>query len=351
MSSLAKTEGTTHTYGHLIYIPSRGDVSLTNVHSGHTPATAPTDISVQILLPADNPSRVLTDDDKAKILVSAFSERPHVVSLTEDISRTSVGGPHKQPPVATTQNVIQDTAIILGSVHKTKAELQKIFLEANKANLSITLKSSNSEELEFVNLQEVNDLQANFTYNFFSSSGDWSELDINIQEDQAKDPLLHHKLYDVPMYVELSWTPVHVLEPLSEEEMTEYSPEAKKEIDTMKVKAFRVSQGVTNLNSNVNMKDPYSAHQKKKSPLKREGIDMNVIDLHHLDVAINSTSNKHVFANTINVVFDTTDNTNSVTSLPVQGSVAKIIPPGRSGQPGHPPSTVLPPLPRGPKNV
>jgi hypothetical protein len=207
------------------------------------------------------------------------------------------------------RSVRQESAIVVGSSNKSKSNLQTILNESKKFNMMIALRSSYSEELEFVNLKETN-LNGKFTYNFYASSESWSERDVTIQEDPAKDPLSKDKLVNVPMYVKINWDTVSTSEDISVEERDNLSASAIKSIDVLKKASFMDKRGISNFYSSANVnKSSYEKYKKKQNPMRIDGIPTEIVDIDHLDKAIDSTSNKQVFSNTIGVVLEGTPST------------------------------------------
>lgn len=308
-----KTEGTTQTYGQLITIPERKDVSTSKKTESHQTTVSPRDTLVKIV-PNNQKSQSLgvsmelNDTDRSKISVAAFSDTktPTVALDRDDDHGESVLEGNRLNNFSTVARNRETHALVLGSTIKSKEEIKKVLTEAKKVDMMITLKSKDSEELEFNNLKEI-DPEIEFTYQFFVSD----EEDISSQEDQAQDPLLKGDIFDVPRYVELTWQPVGVTERLTAEEMND-----KPEIRELKRNTFAKKKGVAGFNS-TNFKNSFEKHKKRMNPTKREGIEREVTDIHKLDVALESTSNKNRFSNSVNAVFNVDEQDEIINSLPV----------------------------------
>lgn len=313
-----KTESTSQTYGQLISIPSKKDVSqfrsADSTSVSQTYAISPKDVMVKIV-PNDQSNEelgskvALSDKDRSKISISAFSDtKEPTVSLTRETSRQekTLEGSALNTFAKVAANTIQH-AVVIGSAYKSREDIKKALNEAKKVDMMICLKSADSEDIEFNNLKEINP-DVEFTYNFFIPE----EEDIVSQEDQSQDPLLKNDAFNVPRYVELNWAPVGVTDELTSEESGRKSAAVQK----LKRDTFVKNRGVTGFNS-TNFKNSFEKSKKKTNLMERNGLKMEVADIHNLDVALNSTSNKAVFANTVNAVFNVDENKGVVNSLPI----------------------------------
>lgn len=314
-AKISKTEGTTQTYGQLITIPEKKDIGTNAAAgSGQNYAVSPKDTLVKIV-PNNKDSLGLgssvdlTDTDRSKISISAFSDtKEPTVALSVDTSEENISleGSRLNSFSRVAQNQVTH-ALVAGSALKSREEIKKVLTDARKVDMMITLKSKDSEEIEFNNLKEI-DPESEFTYNFFIQE----EEDIISQEDQAQDPLLKKDIFNVPRYVELQWKPIGVTEKLTREE----SGDREAEIRELKRNVFTKSRGVAGFTS-TNFRNSFEKSKKKMNAVNKEGVDMEVADMHKLDVAIDSTSNKNRFANSVNAVFNVDDQEDVVNSLPV----------------------------------
>lgn len=305
-----KTEGTSRTYGQLIEIlTGEGSRGSSNRREESGGSHIPTDTSVHIVRNDDNGGDIiLTDADRANIALAAVSSpNPTVAVNTGIVAGENVLANNASANVSEVIPTVADEVVVVaGSSYKAPEEIQEILTEAQKIDMMIVLKTKDSEALEFNNIKEVQ-MEAKFTYNFFSAS----EADIESQEDPAQDPYLKADLFSVPRYVKLSWEPVMITEPLSQEETT-ITPE----IEELKREVFEEER-------------TESTHIP---PLIQEGIPMEVIDMHRLDIAIQSTSNKDVFSNTLAAVLDLRRSPNFIDSLPIRELILNNRNPGRGGR-------------------
>jgi len=102
---------------------------------------------------------------------------------------------------------VEEHILVPGSTIKSKEEVKRALTEAQKVDLTISLKSKTSESIEFNGLKTPG-LDATLRYNFFTED----EEDILTQEDPDRDPLLTNKPISVPRYVELNWGNIEVTE-------------------------------------------------------------------------------------------------------------------------------------------
>jgi hypothetical protein len=274
-----KVEGTTQTYGQLIYTPSQSTPATVAKSTQQATNVAPNDTAVAIT------STNLTAAEKSKIAVAAAN--------SAGVAKASaLGGA---------------VAIVAGSTIKTKIEVKKALDEAKKIDLNVTLKSKQSETVQF-NTLKTPDMQAKFVYQFYAPD----EEDIATQEDPAQDPLLKTDIHHVPRYVELSWEPPQLSEPLTDEEksLTKEEKEEKKAF-------YNLPKGVaTHFSEKV--KNSYENSKKKVNLLQQEGIKAEVVDLHKLDVAFDSTVNKQLFTNSIAATLNTIDKPGVIDVLPIK---------------------------------
>lgn len=148
--------------------------------------------------------------------------------------------------------------------------MQAIIKESSKIDLFTTIKSKESQVIQFNNLKQTN-ISAKFQYNFYHPR----ERELDTQEDRANDPFLKRKIFDVPRYVKLTWTPQNVTEPIS---------------------GIEPDFTLTSFLQNKNI---------VPDSLFAEGRRMQIVDIHYLEkLAFNSLSNE-TFANTVDVLLST----------------------------------------------
>jgi hypothetical protein len=214
---MAKTEGTSQTFGQLIKFPTK-EVGSTNIASAiasvFNVAGTTKDIIVK-LIPGNNKALSIKDidvEDRFRIIASAFSDIPtslKTATITQDAATQDTSG--RLPAPSTTIPNIEDYAIVAGTTcnPNVKTDIKR----ALKADLFIALKSKESEEIEFNNIKQI-DLSGEFVYNFFTTK----EKDYLNEEDPRQDPFLisNSSSFEIPRYIKLRWTPQMVTENLSE---------------------------------------------------------------------------------------------------------------------------------------
>jgi len=209
--------------------------------------------------------------------------------------------------LASVSTVVPNTStkvVVAGSSVNTKDDIKKALTEAQKIDLSITLRSKKSEKVEFNNVKRPV-LQADFVYNYFTKD----EGDIETQEDQTRDPLLKRRPVDVPRYVSLQWGVTEVTAPLRGTE------EVSKKNSKMKQDVFSKPGGSF---STTSTKIPFSAVQqaKNKQPYIRDGVTKSIVDAHKPDVVFSSLSNGQVFPNSVSVTVNTNKQKRIVDRIP-----------------------------------
>ncbi len=240
--------------------------------------------------------------------MAAFSDnKSAVINLSESFTRNSLteNSINEINNISSVFQNIQDYAIVVGG-SKGATELQKILKESAKVDLFVTLKSKESEIVDYNNLKDV-DISSKFVYNFFSPD----ETDINSQEDQSQDPLLKNDIFNVPRYVKLTWDVKKITEAL-----------INTENDFLKV--FPIPKGVIG-GSSDNFRNSYTTSLQKINPVALEGRLVELVDIHNLDTAFSSINNASVFTNTLNLTISTALNKLSINSLPLFGNLASTL--------------------------
>ena len=183
------------------------------------------------------------------------------------------------------------------STAKTLGEIQKSLEESQKVNLLITLKSKESESIDYNSLV-VPHLNAKFVYNFFVGE----EQDVLTQEDQSLDPLFEKSAREVPRYVELTWDAVSITEKLTGEEANE-----TEESKTIKQNFLVSDRGVVN-STGTELKKSVENSSKRNNPIIVDGRQAKLVDSHRPQQAFDSVANKRQFANSIQTVVNTSKN-------------------------------------------
>jgi hypothetical protein len=144
-------------------------------------------------------------------------------------------------------------------------------------------------------------------YNFFEET----EEDTDIQEDQNKDPLLTNKPMNVPRYVELKWNSVCTTELLAGTEET-YSTNKQLRDDS-----FATKGGVTGHDSS-NFKDSIQKRKKDSNLTIKNGKPSTTVDLHEIEKAMESVSNRRLFANAIAATVNTQNQNGVINQIPTK---------------------------------
>jgi hypothetical protein len=281
-----------------------------------SPLKVPVDTVVQIVQQSsDTPT---TDsgifggfNDRANIAVAAAStgDTDAVVSVSRGIfgafgsGERSIDDTFLGNFINTSPN-FPHTAIVRGSIYKDNEEVKKALTEAQKVDLSITIKSKDSESIQMNTLKEPV-LKSRVVYNYFIPT----EGDVIEQEDQAKDPLLKNRPVDVPRYVELRWNMAQVTNPLAGTEK-----EVKKNADIRR-EYFGPRRGVAGLNS-FNFKDSIASQRKRFSPINEDGVLKNIVDIHNPETAFRNTANSGLFANSVSMFLNTQQSRGTLSSIP-----------------------------------
>ena len=198
-------------------------------------------------------------------------------------------------------NVVK-RAVVVGSEIKPKEEIKKILEEAQKVDLTISLKSNDSESLDF-NTLKIPNTSFKLHYNFFEEG----EEDIEKQEDIATDPLLKNKPINVPKYVRFDWTPARVTDPISGTEL-----EAKKH-EEFRIDNFFTPKG-TATDGTLSLYKPRDM-ATISTPLLKDGLPQTLVDIHSPEEAFKSIANKAVFGNSVPMVVQENEDEN-VSVLP-----------------------------------
>jgi len=294
-----KVEQTSQTYGQFFQLlTGQSETSSNRSTQGSSGGTiVPTDSIVRVIRNDNNGGDlILSDTDKARIALAATSDsfQPTVAVNTsivagENVLATNAANNFSEVVL---NNGPAEVIIVAGSSYKPIEEIKEILTEAQKIDMMITLKSKDSEALEFNNLKEAQ-LESKFVYNFFSAS----EGDVESQEDPAQDPYLKSSIFNVPRYVKLTWEPAMITEPLSQEEL-EITPK----IEELKREIFTEERTE---NTHIPL-------------LNRDGFNMEITDMHRLDLAIQSTSNRNVFANSLSAILNLNRSPNFINLLPIR---------------------------------
>lgn len=206
---------------------------------------------------------------------------------------------------------VEGSVVVKGSMLKTKEEQKKILNEAQKVDLSISLKSKRSESIELNTLEEPA-LELDFVYNYFVES----EGSVEDQEDQSKDPLVKNPPYQVPRYVELKWNASNVSVPLAGTE---------KEVNknkTIRKESFSNKKGVFG-NGSSNFRDSSSKTKKNANPLFMDGKVKKMTDTHKLEDGFDTLVNSKAFPNKVSVVVGTQEQKSTLNTIPFT-SIKKI---------------------------
>lgn len=190
--------------------------------------------------------------------------------------------------VIETSPIVETTVTVLDSETLPKEQVIKVLTEAQKIDLTITMKSKESDPLEF-NAIQIPQQEAVFVYQQWAED----ELDLVSQEDPAKDPLLTQTLRSVPRYVELRWESLNVIEQTTENEVSRNA-----ETERTKEFAFRNARGIGNLANSVTPK-PIGNSSKNLNMSNNGTTEGKIIDIHEIEKGFDSVSNRHEFVNSV----------------------------------------------------
>lgn len=192
---------------------------------------------------------------------------------------------------------IAESDTVKESEHKSTEEINKILTEAQKVDLLISLRSDSSEIINF-NTIKIPEFEGNFVYNFFMSD----EEDVELQEDQSKDPLLKSAPSRVSKYVGLEWIITDTTEPMTGTES------AVKDNKKLRDDAFSQEKGVFSDISD-NFKNSIESNKKRTAPTSApssaagRGIGPPK-DLNSLEVGFDAVSNPLKYSNNISATVE-----------------------------------------------
>ena len=318
-----KVEGTSTTYGQNIQTLSPGSSPVAAPLSTAS-AAQDTIVQVETITPAQTvasqaeSSQLLQGEASVNIAMTDVSQSNiAMIAASSESGNTSIsvsapGMSQADSQVQIEGSPLLQSVVVPGSAYKTKEEIRKILTEAQKVNLSISLKSPRSDSVD-INLLKIPTLQAKMVYNFFEVD----EEDIVTQEDQSKDPLLRRKPIDVPRYVEISWNIAETTEPLSE---TEIGYNKNK---LLRQDAFSTKGGVSGYSSTA-FKSSVSKSEKDNIPFSKDGVQFSLVDGNNLEKGFDSTVNKQSFANTMSAVINVDHQSEVLTRVPVTPPTDKM---------------------------
>lgn len=203
---------------------------------------------------------------------------------------------------------LEEVAVLIPSTIKSELEIKEALEEAQKVDLTITLKSQKSESIE-LNTLKVPMLETDFVYNFFEED----EEDIISQEDQESDPLLENRPIDTPRYNELRWDILTVTEPLTGTELEVSKNKEERNI-------FAERRGTVGHSSN-SFRDSIEKKKKRVAPINRDGVKRKFVDIHAPEKAFKHIGNRKLFANSIPAVLNTVNSKSNVFGFPLRRGV------------------------------
>ncbi|MEK6879197.1 MAG: hypothetical protein AABY22_06285 [Nanoarchaeota archaeon] len=273
-----KTEGTSQTFGQMVIFGNvPGFNNLTNTQTSISSKTTNVNILKTTVSSAAN-----LDETKVQIAVAAASNDSNATIVLKEQGNSAVG----ISDVGNLSNTNTLTVSVFDSQTKTKEEVKDILTESKKVDLSISLKSKNSEKIEFNNLQ-MPQLNGKFNYIFFAED----EADVDSQEDPSKE------ISEFSRFSNLQWDIVEVSEDLTDEELEKNEA---KEINNLKEKIFKQPRGVSGF-LDKNFGNSISKSLKNFNLFNlNENIKSEIVDVHKIEKAFDSISNNNIFSNTIN---------------------------------------------------
>lgn len=282
-----KTESTSQTFGQMIVFKNNfGFVKTPQA----TTSISPKITNISVLKTTAIGSKNI-DDIKAQIAIAAVSpdvDTNSSIVLKEDQNISSEAASN----IGSLSNTETSSVSVWNSQTKTKEEIKDILTEAKKVNLSISLKSKDSDKIEFNNLQ-IPEFLAKFNYNFYVEDED----DIEKQEDPTKI-----NSDDFPRFVSAEWNVVEVSEELTDDQLQK---DEQKETNDLKQKVFQDPRGVCGyLDKNFNNSISKSLKGFNLFNLN-ENVKSEIVDIHKIEKAFDSISNNKLFPNTINASVNT----------------------------------------------
>ena len=268
----------------------------------------PIDVLVTLIANTSQATVGLGCKEKATIsMAAATSNKNSIVAVQSDalvqrLPSTLQGSALNS--IATVAPNTTITAMVLGSSVKSQEEIKKALTEAQKIDLSITLRSKKSESIEFNTVKKPR-FEVDFLYNFFTRD----EEEVEVQEDQKLDPLLKHRPVDTPRYANLMWTIAHVTEPLAgTEEVVKKNKELRR--DTFAQPAGQFSLGTHTL--------PFSTQSSAKNvnPFIQDGIQRDVADINQPERVFSAVANDGSFANSVSVTLNVSTQNKVISELP-----------------------------------
>jgi len=315
-----KIEGTTRSYGqHIIMDGSRASTVSSNV--SHIPTVIEQDIPVQVsriknivndLTSFGSPK---TLDKTAIALAAAISKNKAFVQIEDTTSKKNTLDDSLLSVLGDFVEISEQTsgqAIVLGSKVNNNEEVKKALLESQKIDNVTTVKSKESQSVEFNTLKQPK-MSAGLVYNFFSGS----EGDFETQEDVKQDPLFANRHYNVPRYVELKWEPAVISDPLSGEERLP-------ELTLLRRNLFHTKRGVMT-DGRASFKFDPAKKLKNFSTIKKDGIPSEIIDVHAPEVGIENTENFKMFRNAIFSIVNTRKSSSNINKIPIKENNGNTI--------------------------
>jgi len=269
-------------------------------------SVVPVDVLVEVVQNTASNSTAISSDKKTSIAMAAASgqSRPTAVVDADNVVDRALTTNSLLGGVATVVPNVVEYVTVLGSSVKTQDEIREALTEAQKIDLSITLRSQKSEAIEFNTLKKPG-MSTKFLYNFFSGS----ETNIQEQEDQSKDPLLTKRPVDTPRYVDLRWAVTEVTEPLAGTEGVVRQNAA------LRRQVFSQPRGQMSLSTNLM---PFSVEKKKKilEPYKRDGLSKKVVDMHEPEKIFSALANDGMFSNKVSMKIETSTQDSVIDEVP-----------------------------------
>lgn len=278
-----KTEGTTKTYGQQIVPEKQSSLSLgqaSNVTTVKVLSVSKSKQQSTASSKSDNSAigDVIVDKTKTQILAAAAANNKtsSTVVVDKEVSKN-------QPIVEKIVSVVQSSIL-------PKEQVYKGLLESQKVDLSIAVKSKDSDPLEFNTIQAPQQF-VKFVYQRWAKN----ESDVTSQEDPAKDPLLKRNLKNVPRYVELRWVALSAVEQITENDIPKST-----EVEKIKSTVLKSSRGVSSAGNNSTT-NPVHKYLKNLNLQKSETTKGKIVDIHEPEKAFDSVANKGQFINSISV--------------------------------------------------
>ena len=257
---------------------STGQIVMTAEDLTNTPVDIKDAPTIQTIIDDANKPTVAVSSAEVIVTADDLKNTPIDINAVETIVDVLA----KEPETKT------EVIVVAKSETLTKEEVLKVLTESQKADLSIAIRSKSSDPIEY-NTLKVPQPHGTFIYRYWEID----EARINIQEDPALDPLLNKKLNSIPKFVDIKWDSTEVSEQISENKISK-----TQETTSLSDTVFRDPRG-SSRSSNGSIPNPISRFFKNLNLVKEDSMKGKIVDIHEIEKAFDSVSNKHEFVGAV----------------------------------------------------